>query len=262
MEQNFMNLKNGPLYNENESAYAERPHVPAWQNEAESPHAYLNMGLKRIFGEDFSIDDRMSQDLLLNYLFQSRKENERLKDVLESDPRLAQLLLDMINGKRNASGAVARYFGRSLMELDENSPEYQEMLQADEERQMEAARLANDREEYESNLRESRPVIEAFCNEHGYDVAEFMDKVWENIVFPIMAGRYTTEVCTALDHALTYEKDVEDAFAAGDIKGRNTNIMRMKGDFGDGLPKGMSSVAPATEPKRRGNSLIEKALNA
>ena len=77
-----------------------------------------------------------------------------------------------------------------------------------------------------------------------------------------MAGRYTLDVCTALDHALTYDRDIEDAFAAGDVKGRNTNIMRMKQDFGDGLPKGMSSVAPVTEPKRRGNSLIEKALNA
>ena len=262
MEQNFMNLKNGPLYNEDVPAHGEQMPVYAQPNVAENSHAYLDMGLKKIFGEDFSIDDRMSQDLLLNYLFQSRKENEHLRDVLESDPRLAQLLLDMINGKRNATGAVARYFGRSLMELDENSPEYQEMLQADEERQMEAARLANDREEYESNLRESRPVIEAFCAERGYDPAEFMDQVWENIVFPIMAGRYTQDVCTALDHALTYERDVEDAFAAGDVKGRNTNIMRMKEEFGDGLPKGLSSVAPATEPVRRRNSLIEKALNA
>lgn len=64
------------------------------------------------------------------------------------------------------------------------------------------------------------------------------------------------------DHALTYEKDVEDAFAAGDIKGRNTNIQRMREDFGDGMPKGMSSVAPNIEARRKRNSLLEKALNA
>jgi hypothetical protein len=89
-----------------------------------------------------------------------------------------------------------------------------------------------------------------------------MDNVWESIVFPILAGKYTYDVCTALDHALSYEKDVEDAFAAGNVKGRNTNIMRMKEEFGDGLPKGMASVAPATEQKRRRNSLIDKAMNA
>ncbi len=259
-----MNTKNGYPYDGEEPAYAAQPagDQPASQDVPEVPFAYLDMGLKKIFGEEFSIDDRMSQDLLLNYLFQNRKQNERLKDVLSSDPRLAQLLLDMINGKRHATGAVARYFGRSLVELDENSPEYMEMLEADEERMMEAASIANDREEYENNLRESKPVIDAFCSERGYDPAEFMDQVWEKIVFPIMAGKYTADVCTALDHALTYEQDVEDAFAAGDIKGRNTSIMRMKQDFGDGLPKGMSSVAPAAGQRRKRNSLIDKALNA
>ena len=133
---------------------------------------------------------------------------------------------------------------------------------ADEERKNEMMRLANDRREYEENLEDSMPVIEAFCKERGYDPSDFMDNIWEKLVFPIMAGKYTDDVCTALDHAITYEQDVEDAFAAGDIKGRNANIMRMKEDFGDGLPKGMSSVAPDVEHKRPRNSLIEKALNA
>lgn len=261
MEQNLMNLKNGATpydgvpKNDVMSAAGQ-------QNVTESPYAYLGMGLKKIFGDDFSIDDRMSQDMLLHHLFQTRRQNERLAEVLESDPRLAQMLLDMINGKRNAASAVARYFGRSFVELDENSPEYQDMLRADEERQLEAARISNDREEYEANLRESQPVIEAFCQERGYDPSDFMDNVWERIIFPIMAGKYTADVCTALDHALTYDKDVEDAFAAGDIKGRNTNIMRMREEFGDGLPKGMSSVAPAARQRRRRNSLLDKALDA
>ena len=136
------------------------------------------------------------------------------------------------------------------------------MMLADEERKNEVMRLANDRREYEANLEASMPVIESFCNENGYDPSDFMDNVWEKLVFPILAGRYTSDVCTALDHAITYEKDVEDAFAAGDIKGRNANIRRMKEDFGDGLPKGMNSVAPDIERKRPRNSLLEKALNA
>lgn len=260
MEKDFFNLKNGTVPGStvpvNEGSAAEQ------QDVAEQPFAYLDAGLKRIFGSDFAIEDRMAQDFLLHYLYLYQKQNEHLKNMLESDPRLAQMMLDMMHGKRSATGAVARYFGRSLVELDENSPEYQEMLDADEERKMEAARMANDREEYESNLRESQPVIEAFCRERGYDSADFMDNVWESIVFPILAGKYTYDVCTALDHALSYEKDVEDAFAAGNVKGRNTNIMRMKEEFGDGLPKGMASVAPATEQKRRRNSLIDKAMNA
>ena len=249
MEQNFRHLNNGavpygnvPVEPASATGGMDGGAVPAAQ------YAGLESGLKEIFGEEFAIADAESQRMLLDYL--------------ERDPRLAQLFLDLVNGKRNAHSAVARYYGRSLMEPEEGTLEYEDMMSADEERQQEAVRLANDRKEYEENLSVSLPVIEDFCREHGYDPEEFMDNVWEEIVFPIMSGRYTREVCTALDHALTYEKDVEDAFAAGDIKGRNTNIQRMKQDFGDGLPKGVSSVSPVVEPKRKRNSLIEKALNA
>ena len=222
----------------------------------------FNENLKSFFGGNFDINDKLSQDLLLSHLVMNREQNERLATMLERDPRLAQMLVDVIDGKRNAHSAVARYFGRGFMSIDEDSPEFEEIMLADEERKNEVMRLANDRREYEANLEASMPVIESFCKEKGYDASDFMDSIWEKLIFPIMAGKYSDEVCIALDHAITYEKDVEDAFAAGDVKGRNSNIRRMKEDFGDGLPKGMSSVAPGVESKRPRNSLIEKALNA
>lgn len=222
----------------------------------------FNKRLNGFFGGQFDIYDKLSQDLLLRHLAMNREQNERLASMLESDPRLAQMLADIIDGKRGAHSAVARYFGRGFMGVDEDSPEFEEIMLADEERKNEVMRLANDRREYEANLEASMPVIEAFCKNRGYDPSDFMDNVWEMLIFPIMAGKYTDDVCMALDHAITYEKDVEDAFIAGDIKGRNSNIRRMKEDFGDGLPKGMSSVAPDIERKRPRNSLIEKALNA
>ena len=262
MEQNFIEMKDRTIPNGVVAAKEEPDSTADILAARKDGYNKLDAGLKRVFGDEFSIDDPMSQDLLLQYVHMNSEQNERLKEVLERDPRMAQMLLDMIHGKRNAHSAVARYFGRSLMEVDEDSSEFEEMMLADEERQQEIIRMANDRKEYEANLQESQPVIEEFCRENGYEPADFMDNVWERIVFPIMAGRYTREVCTALDHALTYEKDVEDAFAAGDIKGRNTSIQRMKQDFGDGLPKGMVSVAPVTEQKPKRNSLIEKALNA
>ena len=218
--------------------------------------------LSAFFGGNFNIYDKLSQDLLLRHLQMNREQNERIATVLDRDPRLAQMLADMVSGKRGAHSAVARYFGSGFMSIDEESPEFEEIMLADEERKDEVMRLANDRREYEANLEASMPVIEAFCKEKGYDPSDFMDEIWEKLVFPIMAGKYSNDVCTALDHAITYEQDVEDAFAAGDIKGRNSNIRRMKEDFGDGLPKGMSSVAPDAGRKRPRNSLIEQALNA
>lgn len=264
MEQKIKNANSGeaviPAVTDSMGRAGQKPLNEQVQNTGQDQ--FFGNELKKIFGEDFDISDKFSQELLLQHLNVNKQQNERLAEVLERDPRMAQLLTDVINGKRNAHSAMARYFGNSLMTLDEDSPEFEEIMLADEERKEEVMRLANDRHEYEKNISESIPVIEAFCNSKGYDASDFMDQVWESLVFPIMAGKYTNEVCVALDHALTYEKDVEDAFAAGDIKGRNTNIQRMKEDFGDGLPKGMNSVAPETETKRRRNSLIDKALNA
>lgn len=224
--------------------------------------AKLDKGLKEIFGDKFNINDELSQELLLRHLVVNKEQNEKLAGILERDPRLAQMIVDMVEGKRNAHSAMARYFGTSMMQIDEDSPEFEEMMLADEERKQEVIRLTNDKREYERNLEESLPVIEKFCSERGYDASEFMDKVWEVVVFPIMAGKYTVDVCTALDHAVSYEKDVADAFEAGSVKGRNMNIQRMKEDYGDGLPKGMNSAAPDMEKRRSGNSLIEKALKA
>ncbi len=259
MEQNFKKTNNATAENQ---AVADLTGNAVMQSPKEENYSDFAMELKEFFGEEFDVSDKFSQDLLLQYLRVNKEQNAKLTEVLERDPRLAQLLLDVIEGKRNAHTAMARYFGTSLMAFDEQSPEFEEIMLADNERKDEMARLANDRHEYEKNLSESIPVIESFCTSKGYDSSDFMDKVWEKLVFPILAGKYSYDVCVALDHAVTYEQDVEDAFIAGDIKGRNTNIRRMKEEYGDGLPKGINSVAPDTEMRPKRNSLIDKALNA
>ena len=231
--------------------------------EVENPYSSLEEWFKEFFGESFRLDDAEAQELLKEFLRRNSEQNKQLATAMEQDPRLAQLLADVVRGKRSAHAAMARYYGKSFLDFDEGTPEYEEMLLMDEERRNEAYESARNRKEYENNLNESRPVIEAFCRQRGYDPVEFMDKVWEQLIFPILSGIYSQSVCEALDHAISYEKDVEDAFAAGNVKGRNTNIRRMQESFGDGLPKGMSSVAPVEEKRPSlGESLIDSALKA
>ena len=261
MEKNLKNYEPSDV----EAAQAQPNEIPqeSMNNVQTASYAEFEKELQQLLGKDFRLDDEMSQDMLIMHIKKNKEQSEQLAEALERDPRLAQMLVDVIDGKRSAHASMARYFGRSMMELDESSPEFEEMMIADEERRDEMYRLVESRREYESNLEASRPIIEQFCSEKGYEPADFMEMVWEKVVFPVLSGKYSYEVCTALDHSLTYEQDVEDAFAAGDIKGRNTNIQRMKGDIGDGLPKGLQSAAPVYNTKRRkGNSLIEAALKA
>lgn len=223
----------------------------------------LNEELQSLFGAGFSIENPETQRLLIKHLRDNREQNELLAEALGRDPRMAQMLADVVEGKRNAHSAMARYYGRKFMDYDEGTPEYEEMLMADEERREEMIRLAQDRREYEENLEASEPIISDFCKQRGYDPSDFLEAVWERLVLPILSGTYTAEVCGALDNAINYEQDVEDAFAAGDIKGRNTSIQRMKENFGDGMPSGMTSVAPpVTNKPRRTNTLIDAALEA
>lgn len=266
MNKNYQNQEQMPA-----SDYgAEQQHVQTVadgtvhsEGETTNPYARLEEWLQNFFGESFKLDTPESQEMLKNFFRSNVEQNERLASILELDPRLAQLLSDVVQGKRSAHAAMARYYGKSFFDHEEGSPEYEEMLRMDEERRNEAYEMANNRREYEANLERSRPVIERFCSERGYEPAEFMDRVWEQLVFPILSGTYTPEVCQALEHAINYEQDVEDAFAAGNIKGRNTSIRRMQEEFGDGLPKGISSVAPVQEQRRpKGNTLIDAALKA
>ncbi len=223
----------------------------------------LNEELQSLFGAGFRIENPETQRLLIKHLRDNREQNELLAEALGRDPRMAQMLADVVEGKRNAHSAMARYYGRKFMDYDEGTPEYEEMLMADEERREEVIRLAQDRREYEENLEASEPIISDFCKQRGYDPSDFLEAVWERLVLPILSGTYTAEVCGALDNAINYEQDVEDAFAAGDIKGRNTSIQRMKENFGDGMPSGMTSVAPpVTNKPRRTNTLIDAALEA
>ena len=223
----------------------------------------LNEELQSLFGAGFRVENPETQRLLIKHLRDNREQNELLAEALGRDPRMAQMLADVVEGKRNAHSAMARYYGRKFMDYDEGTPEYEEMLMADEERREEVIRLAQDRKEYEENLEASEPIISDFCKQRGYDPSDFLEAVWERLVLPILSGTYTAEVCGALDNAINYEQDVEDAFAAGDIKGRNTSIQRMKENFGDGMPSGMTSVAPpVTNKPRRTNTLIDAALEA
>ncbi len=237
--------------------------LPQGNVETGQQYQQLDEVLKRLFGDEFSISDPKSQELLIKHLIDNREQNERLAEVLGRDPRMAQMLADIVEGKRNAHSAMARYFGRGFMDYGEGTPEYEEMLMADEERREELYRLAEDRKAYEDNLAQSMPAIQEFCNQRGYDPSDFLDAIWERLIVPILSGSYNAAVCAALDNAINYEQDIEDAFAAGDVKGRNTSIQRMKGDFSDSLPSGMRSAAPdVVEKPRRGNSLIDTALEA
>ena len=110
----------------------------------------------------------------------------------------------------------------------------------------------------------SAPVIEQFCKKKGYEVDDFLDKVWDWVASPILSGRYTPELLEMMDKAFNYDTDVSDALKAGEVKGRNENVNKMRNDkIGDGLPTGLGTNTKQTKkPKQKQETILDIAKYA
>ena len=95
MEQNFKKNAVAPALQEPAAPDGAAVMGDAVSPEVTSSTDNLNKMLKAQFGEDFDINDKLSQDRLVRHIALNREQNERLASALEQDPRLAQMLVDM-----------------------------------------------------------------------------------------------------------------------------------------------------------------------
>ena len=189
-----------------------------------------------------------------------REMNERLVQAFENEPRLAQVFMSLLEGKEGAAFEFARNFGREFATAEEGTPEYEQFLAGENARKEEIAKAEEAKALLDKNLDESDAVIEAYCKENNLDADKFREEI-DVLLMPIMDGVLTMEACKILDKGLHYDKDTQDAYDAGVVEGRNTNINAMRDDRGDGLPKNFASQQ-VQEPTRRRDSLIDLALQA
>lgn len=232
--------------------------------EAEVPPTKREM-LNKLLSEeipDYNVDDDESAaEMLTNYINGNKEQRNKLAEALQNDPRLAQMLADIVSGKRGASNSMVRYFGKDFLTAEEGSPEFEDIQAAEEERKKEMEAMDASQQDYSNNLEKSIPLVEEWCKEKGYDMDEFLDKVWMQVISPIMSGNYSREVCDFLDKGLNYDQDTKDALDAGVVQGRNENINKMREERGDGLPKGITTSAPAPEKGKEKSPLLSAALS-
>lgn len=214
--------------------------------------AYLEYARER-FGDDFNPEDEESvYGRMHDYMRGNEDSQGRFAEALTNDSRLAQVMADVVGKKRSAGAALARYFGKELLSAEEGSPEYEELLKAEEERMAELERSRASQKEFDENIGNSLPVLEQFAKENNLNADSFLDEVYTQILEPIFSGKYTPELLQMLYKALNYDKDVEEAFAAGSVKGKNQRIETMKKEVGDGLPKiGGSGRVAEQKPQPR-----------
>lgn len=198
----------------------------------------------------------------LTYIRGQKEMNDKMVEALSENPEFAQAMNDVIAKRRNGPAALARYFGKDFLSLEEGTPEYDEMIKADDEWENERNTARKAAEEFDKAMEKSQEEINAHCAAKGIDPEAYQDRIESEFILPIFSGNIDDALLTKLDKAMDYDKDTEDAFAAGQVKGRNENINKLRVQPTDGLPKGLGSQTVINGPKVRRNRLIEDALNA
>lgn len=202
------------------------------------------------------------EQMALDYIKELRSSNDRIIEAISDDPRAAQMFADIVNGTRKPGAAIARYFGKGFM-ADEGTPEYDEMMAADEEYMNERNEMKTRREEQEAGATAFFDAFEEYLEKQGLDREKYMDAVFREVLEPALDLKVDETLFARLVNAVDYNKDVEDAFKAGEVKGRNMNINEMRSKVGDGMPKGLTSQAvPVVEKPRKRNRMLESALGA
>lgn len=202
--------------------------------------------------------DRMA----LDYIKELREQNDRMVEAISDDPRTAQVFADVINGQGGAKSLV-RHFGKKFLDVEEGTPEYDEIMAADAEFMAERERGKAFDEENRAKAQAFFAAFSEYCKRKNLNEDVYMVKIWDEFLDRVMEWAIGDEIFDKLVKAVDYDKDVDDAFEAGKIKGRNTNIHEMRSKPSDGMPSGLSSQAPVVErPKRAMNPLIARALDA
>ena len=161
------------------------------------------MDYMRGVNPDFSDDDEDAvYDDMLSYRKSNDESRKRISDMLSENPQLAQVLSDIANKKRGAGAAFARYFGKDMLNAEEGTPEWDEIQQAEKERNEELLSLRKRGADYEANIEASKPVLDEFGKENGLDIDKFLDEAYSRIIEPIFLGKYDKEMLGRLRNAL------------------------------------------------------------
>lgn len=194
-----------------------------------------------------------------------RRREKVLSDMFAADPRSAQFLTDMHQG-RSPWASYIRLFGPELKDsLDD--PDVAEQIAAAEKEYVE--RVSESRkldEEYESNMRVTLESLRQYQQDHGL-TDEQIDEVMGallGIVRDGVMGKFVPETLDMMSKALNHDADVESAREEGNVMGRNERAIETlrKGSKGDGTsPLGGRHSLPSGEKEQR-QSIFDLAAEA
>jgi hypothetical protein len=166
-----------------------------------------------------------------------RGREKRLTDMFAADPRSAQYLSDMANGKDPVIGLIQN-FGVEIKDVLDDPDKQEEIAQANKEFVERVAKSKALEEEYEQNLDGTLERLRRFQKERGMSDEE-VDRVVDfllTIVRDGVMGKFSDETLDMAVKALNHDHDVAIAGEEGEVAGRNAKIEEKlrKSQRGDG----------------------------
>jgi len=211
---------------------------------------------------DYDEDDEGREELK-----RYREDDERLRDIFNSDTRMANIFLGMARGE-NVLEYLIDNFGQDFLDAI-NDPENEEARERIAEKQKQwLERQAQSREleqQASDNLDKALDSFDAVAQELGADenVKEEAFRKFTEFQQRAIVNDIDEDMWRIFFQGVTHDADVEQANAEGEVRGRNSKISERLREQRDRTPMDMGGAAArqASAP-RASQSIFDLASKA
>lgn len=193
------------------------------------------------------------------------KANERLINLFKAEPRVADIVRQMINGETFVA-ALARHVSPEELAAKPGDPDYEVWEKNSKDRTERIKQTEAKQKEMETNMEFSAKAIKEFADENKMteeQAGKFLGQV-DEMLQSIYQGKITKETLAKIKRALEYDTAVQSAKEEGEIKGRNEKITAEKEKEkpkDDGLPHIKKGGKEGEEtPLPEGHDLINRIV--
>lgn len=169
-----------------------------------------------------------------------KEQDDRLNEMFSSNPRSANFLADLAEGKDPIMGLIELYGTDGINDILDDPEKKEEIAKAHQKYLDDAAEEKRLEAEYAKNIEKTLDE-ESDALEKGEITEDELNKAhdalktyYEMIVF----GKWTVKDLKGILKGVNYDADIEQAQQEGEIRGRNSKIIEKKKQRGqgDGLP--------------------------
>lgn len=200
-----------------------------------------------------------------NQLSGYKERESKLTDMFTRDPRSAQFITDMAQGKDPWTSLINRIGIDGVKEMLDDPTKMDEFAASNKEYVDRIAKEKGLEEEWEKNMKSTLAMFEQKQQELGLTdeqidaVADYVKEITNDAVIGIIKPETVDMILKAINH----DADIEAASAEGEVRGKNAKVEAKlrKPQRGDGTPT-LAGANNAPAPAKQKGSIFDIADDA